>query len=415
MQDPRATLALVARVRKVRQRLRQCLSGETEVASSSLSAGQAAPGAIGQAHRQALLLLNNKLKDLSAVDDEFRKLQLRRSKEPDDVARSKHNAASNRYFDALPYDFNRVILKEGDLDVIPEDGYINASHLSSQHGEQPSWRYIAAQAPVEKTIPHFWAMVWAQKSAAILMLTQEVENGFRKAHTYIPDVGHEADYGGIAVLVQTSEQIGRDIIHRRITIARGAVARDVDHYQYHAWPDRGVPTSTWPLRQLARLLDDTDAHAAGPAIVHCSAGIGRTGTFCAVDIELRRLRAMHPSDITSAPQIIEVYDLVGQLRKQRPGMVQTTPQFLFIFRALQEELMEATSGQVAAGGTGAKVALLPKGRITSTELKYSSMTKNAPTATTGQERVSPDGRSMTQKPNEERLQHIARPSSQSQG
>jgi protein tyrosine phosphatase len=267
---------------------------------------------------------------------------------------------TGRYVNVLPYDHNRVELHpEAAQDGhAAAGGYINASHVA--HADsigQFVVQYIATQGPLPSTVETFWQMCSEQRVAAIIMLTNTSEKGTTKCCTYFPQQPGARlalrGSGGEVVAAASETLHHGDLTHRRLQLTgrAGAAPSTVHQLQYHAWPDHGTPAESAALRTMCELLGPIRA-AGGAVVVHCSAGIGRTGTFIALDILRMRLAALARQEATdpgsvAAAQIHAALDLpalVASLRQQRCGMVQTLEQYAFVYHALREE--------VAAGGDG---------------------------------------------------------------
>lgn len=253
------------------------------------------------------------------------------------------NPKSNRYINVMPFDQNRVVLTG------PSD-YINASVLTSKAASLPPWSYIVTQGPLANTSAQFWQMVLEQRTAVIVMLTRVTEKQAEKCAQYFPlnldeKIAFELPNRTISVRVTAVRDLDSDICLRelRVTDSATTAQHQVCHYHYHRWPDFGIPSSPLPLRRLAHLLDESDNPQAGSPVVHCSAGIGRTGTFVAIDVVLKRLRSLDGKDIKGAEAAVSMKRLVTHLRKQRLGMVQTVQQYVFIYQALYDEITEAFS------------------------------------------------------------------------
>nr|AJA37903.1 fucolectin-related molecule [Littorina littorea] len=232
------------------------------------------------------------------------------------------NARKNRYRDIYPYDHSRVL-----LDPLPDDpqsDFYNACYIDGYEKEK---EYIAAQGPMDRTLYDFLRLVWDAKCSRIVMLTNTVELGRFKCQQYWPDAG-ELTAGDITVTVNSVTHFA-DYCIRHMTFERSGGARRVMMYHYTAWPDNCAPASAWSLLDFRQKLNQ-DASDEGPVIVHCSAGIGRTGTYLALDIQL--LRAQHHSDV-------DVFACVWKLRQQRIHMVQTLAQYIFIHETLLGALL----------------------------------------------------------------------------
>jgi len=254
----------------------------------------------------------------------------------------------NRYLDVLPNKHSRVPL--GQASGCP--GYINANYVRGFDGNENA--YIATQGPMPETAAHFWQMVWEQGSTVIVMLTGLSEKGRPKCHRYWPPVESEARYGSITVTVTFSEQVGSHIrsvlrIHNSAVGSSGggetdaAEARTVYHFWYALWPDHGTPED---VAGVLGLLTDVRLHGrsggaasgnpgeAPPWIVHCSAGIGRTGTFIGIDMGAHQLRVDGQT---------HVLKLIQGMREDRGGMVQTDVQARFIHAALTTIAIDPTA------------------------------------------------------------------------
>lgn len=284
-----------------------------------------------EAMRSAQRLLEDKLSARGrAVKYEFDRLRFSNIPSCDEAAK-KENIRRNRYCDVLPYDFNRVHLASGE--------YINASYLQSKESDAAQWRYIATQGPLKTGVEDFWQMVFEQESNVIIMLTRTTEKFTEKCASYFSEKARSEERHGVFLVRTTSQsELNGDVTSRELSLvhSKKGITRKVMHYHYHTWPDHGVPDYTDPIRVLSRLLRSTKIE--GPPIVHCSAGIGRTGTFCTVDITLHRLLTLDQADQHAAEKAVDVKRVVMSLRKQRYGMVQNPQQYLFCHQAIKEEI-----------------------------------------------------------------------------
>lgn len=256
--------------------------------------------------------------------DEFQSIPRVFSKFAIKEARKPCNQTKNRYIDILPYDDNRVVLSE--IHGEPGSDYINASYVN---GFKEPRKYIAAQGPKEETMTDFWRMIWEQKSTIIVMVTRCEEGNRNKCAQYWPSVDGEAEeYGDIVVKI-TDQKLFPDYITRKlhVTHRREKTGRDITHIQFTVWPDHGVPDDPNLLLKLRRRVNALNNFFSGPIIVHCSAGVGRTGTYISIDAMLECLEAEGR---------VNVYDYVVQLRRQRCLMVQVEFQYIFIHKALVE-------------------------------------------------------------------------------
>ncbi|XP_013385625.1 tyrosine-protein phosphatase non-receptor type 1 isoform X2 [Lingula anatina] len=255
-------------------------------------------------------------------------------------ARNPENRNRNRYRDVSPYDHSRVVLKSGTND------YINASLVEAP---QANRRYILTQGPLPNTSGHFWQMVWEQNSKAVLMLNRVIEKGTVKCSQYFP-IGEEQ--GGQDAMIfndvnikvtYCGEQRASYYTVRTLEIEHlieGAV-RQVLQFHYTTWPDFGVPQSSAAFLNFLIAVRQSGALEAdvGPAVIHCSAGIGRSGTFCLVDTCLVLIEQSRD------PDSVDVRSVLLDMRKYRMGLIQTADQLRFSYMAIIEgarRIMEGT-------------------------------------------------------------------------
>ncbi|KAM9138776.1 receptor-type tyrosine-protein phosphatase kappa-like isoform 2-T2 [Pangshura tecta] len=238
------------------------------------------------------------------------------------------NEAKNRYKSIIPYDHCRVVLQPAS----PGADYINASYVDSYRS---SCFFIAAQGPLPGTVGDFWQMIWQEKTSAIVMLTGLVEQNKTKCEQYWPE--GEQVYGDFTVTLSniwtTPGLVTRTF---RLQRAGSPLPRHIQQFHYLLWPDHGVPSNAAGLLQLVEMVNQRVSEApAGPVLVHCSAGIGRTGTFIALDVLLKMARAEGS---------VDVFRCVQRLREQRVSMVQTKEQYIFLYEALLEGLLCGNTG-----------------------------------------------------------------------
>ncbi|KFV45762.1 Receptor-type tyrosine-protein phosphatase C, partial [Tyto alba] len=240
-------------------------------------------------------------------------------------AKKTHNQSKNRYIDILPYDHNRVELSEIPGD--PGSDYINASYID---GFKEPRKYIAAQGPKDETTDDFWRMIWEQKATVIVMVTRCEEGKRNKCAQYWPSMENgSATYGDIIVKINESKMCP-DYVIQKLHITKGrerTAGRDVTHIQFTSWPDHGVPEDPHLLLKLRRRVNALSNFFSGPIVVHCSAGVGRTGTYIGIDAMLEGL---------DAEGRVDVYGYVVKLRRQRCLMVQVESQYILIHQALVE-------------------------------------------------------------------------------
>ncbi|KAJ7313949.1 hypothetical protein JRQ81_005777 [Phrynocephalus forsythii] len=263
---------------------------------------------------------------------EYQQLQDVGLGQPQTVAERLENQAKNRYSNVLPYDHSRVQLTLKPAD--PNSDYINASYMPVRlPGEK---EFIAAQGPLPETLHDFWRMIWEQRITTVVMLTNCVENGQVKCERYWPLDYTPCTYDDVTVSVVKETILPnwtvRDFSIKRLNESEVRLAR---HYHYTSWPDHGVPPVTSTVLHFRDLVrEHLEQHeGSGPALVHCSAGVGRTGTFIALDSLLRQ--AWDKGEIG-------VFAFVQRLRMNRPLMIQTESQYIFLHQCLLDG-MEATS------------------------------------------------------------------------
>ncbi|XP_028386919.2 tyrosine-protein phosphatase non-receptor type 7 isoform X2 [Phyllostomus discolor] len=237
---------------------------------------------------------------------------------PEDLDIPGH-ASKDRYKTILPNPQSRVRLGRAQS---REDGdYINANYIRGYDGQEKV--YIATQGPMPNTVSDFWEMVWQEGASLIVMLTQLRESKEKCVH-YWPT--EEDTYGPFRIRVQEERELPEYSV-RRLSIQHQEQCRSVRHILFSAWPDHQTPESAGPLLRLVAEVEDSleTAAGAGPVVVHCSAGIGRTGCFIATRIGCQQLRARGEVDILG---------IVCQLRLDRGGMIQTAEQYQFLHHTL---------------------------------------------------------------------------------
>ncbi|XP_048256535.1 uncharacterized protein LOC124125702 isoform X3 [Haliotis rufescens] len=235
----------------------------------------------------------------------------------------EENKGKNKYISYYPYDATRVVLTE--LPGRPGSDYINASYI---HGYSRPKAYIAAQAPTTMTLPDFWRMIWEQNCTRIVMLTNLMELGRVKCEAYWCDTS-DMNAGDLTVTV-TNSSIRAHWVVRELQVAdsKTNTRRCFHHFHFTTWPDHGTPEETalteflWLVRTSYNTQDD-------PLLVHCSAGVGRTGTYIAVDYLL---------DQALADQKVDVFGCISGMRDQRKGLIQTKEQYRCVYMALFETL-----------------------------------------------------------------------------
>ncbi|CAG01714.1 unnamed protein product, partial [Tetraodon nigroviridis] len=329
--------------------------------------------------------IENRVRELNKVADnsekpkqgfweEFEVLQQQECKllYPRKEGQKPENKSKNRYKNILPFDTTRVEIKETDSDLAGSD-YINANYIRSVHEDgrhvTEGKVFIATQGCLQNTVIDFWKMVYQENTHVIVMTTKEVERGRNKCVRYWPDLHGTKEFGKVLVR-NVDERPAQDYILRKLEVTRldKESPRYIWHYQYLSWPDHGVPNDPggvlWFLEEVNRTqstIPDT-----GPIVVHCSAGIGRTGTIIVIDILIDVINRQGegrqtgntrlPFHLTHiwrcvllivaclfvrlcAPGLdcdIDIPKTIQRVREQRSGMVQTEAQYKFIYMAVQQ-------------------------------------------------------------------------------
>nr|XP_045597693.1 tyrosine-protein phosphatase non-receptor type 11-like isoform X3 [Procambarus clarkii] len=245
------------------------------------------------------------------------------------------NRNKNRYKNILPFDHTRVILRDTDPGI-PGSDYINANLISSEEDVGIEAKtYIATQGCLPSTSADFWWMVWQENTRVIVMTTKEVERGKNKCGRYWPEEGSCKEYGRITVR-NVSESSNNDYILREflLTVKDDLPERKVFHYHFTAWPDHGVPSDPGCVLNFLHDVNkrQEDIPSAGPVVVHCSAGIGRTGTFIVIDMILDQIKRQ------GLDCEIDIQRTIQMVRSQRSGMVQTEAQYKFVYLAVQHHI-----------------------------------------------------------------------------
>lgn len=244
----------------------------------------------------------------------------------------EHNRTKNRYGNIKPYDITRVKL----LPVEDEEGadYINANWMPGFNSKR---EFIATQGPLPCTKDDFWRMIWEYNCKGIVMLTNCIEKGKNKCDYYWPQDMEPVVYGDIQVSI-TKEELTPHWNIRQLSISMGQQQKTLVHLHYHVWPDMDVPSDPATLLQFVRLVRAKLSKRGGPITVHCSAGVGRTGTFIALDTLLHQL---------DRQDFIDVFGVVYKLRLNRLCMVQTESQYVFLYRSMIYELEHRSNDDVA--------------------------------------------------------------------
>ena len=267
---------------------------------------------------------------------------------PSDPRREK-----NRYIDVLPHPVHRVKLSVVDQDE--NSDYINADLIPNNLLPGAKYSYIAASAPLGESVrADFWNMIWEKQCSMILMLTDLVENHMPKAEVYWPSGDETVVFDNILVqsIVLPLQDEHFSIRKFRLTLQEGqenqgeekAKELIVTHLWFTAWPDHQVPYGSLVsyMETYRGYRDMMDVNH--PILCHCSAGIGRTGSFIALDVILDSINSEHLSQSSNSEADINVFQIVSKLRRYRMGMVQTKVQYIFIAKFLEFCLREGKLG-----------------------------------------------------------------------
>ncbi|XP_029524358.1 receptor-type tyrosine-protein phosphatase eta-like isoform X3 [Oncorhynchus nerka] len=264
--------------------------------------------------------------------EEFEDLKLVGTAQAKTSALAMENKSKNRYNNVLPYDSSRVKLS---IHGSPFDDYINSNYIPGYNSRK---EFIAAQGPLPGTVNEFWRMIWEKNVQTLVMLTRCNEQGRVKCEEYYPS---ETKHFENITVTTTSEIPLEDWTIRDFDVknVKTVETRSVRHFHFTAWPDHGVPETTELLinfRHLVREhMDQYSRHS--PTVVHCSAGVGRTGTFIAIDRLIFQIER---------ESMVDVYGTIHDLRMHRPLMVQTEEQYVFLNQCAMDIIRSRTGTNV---------------------------------------------------------------------
>ncbi|XP_055568860.1 phosphatidylinositol phosphatase PTPRQ isoform X1 [Falco cherrug] len=241
------------------------------------------------------------------------------------------NRSKNRFPNIKPYNNNRVKLMPDA--GIPGSDYINASYVS---GYLCPNEFIATQGPLPGTVGDFWRMVWETRAKTLVMLTQCFEKGRIRCHQYWPEDNKPVTVFGDIVITKLMEDIQIDWTIRDLKIERHGDCMMVRQCNFTSWPEHGVPETTAPIIHFVKLIRASRAHDNTPMVVHCSAGVGRTGVYIALD---------HLTQHINDHDFVDIYGLVAELRSERMCMVQNLAQYIFLHQCVLDLLTSKGSSQ----------------------------------------------------------------------
>ncbi|XP_019855567.1 PREDICTED: receptor-type tyrosine-protein phosphatase S-like [Amphimedon queenslandica] len=278
------------------------------------------------------------------------------------------NHGKNRYVNIIPYDHSRVTLKP---DGNPGSDYINASFIGGLNSPKD---YIATQGPIPAAFPDFWRMIWEYNVPTIIMVTNLKEDDKIKCHQYWPSFG-AANYGSFQVTLKEVETVA-DYAIRTFQLqslhGQGPI-KEVRQYHFLVWPDHGVPQYATPLLSFQKRVRNHHKGKPGPMVVHCSAGVGRTGTFITIDTMIMKI---------DAEGIVDIFNFVRGMRFCRNYMVQTASQYDFLHHAILEAIM-CRDTTIPAVHMATKIATLkeiaPSSGKTGFQSQFETLESSSPT------------------------------------
>ncbi|XP_072180853.1 uncharacterized protein [Diadema setosum] len=271
-----------------------------------------------QFHKHYNMMIANK-QDM--FTREFESLHTIGKDQPRSEGRLPNNKGKNRFGNILPYNSTRVPLSG-------KENYINASFITGFNGAK---EYIATQSPMSHTVHDFWKMIWEEKAACIVMLVKCIEGGKEKCDKYWPTTEDPTVYGSV-IVTKLDEHIQNHWVIRDFRLKVGSEVRILRQYNFTAWPTRGTPRDTHAFRSFVHNIREVmkPPRNTGPMVVHCSAGIGRTGVFIGLDILMQELKADQ--------RTVDVVAVVSRMRKERLDMVQLLVHYIFLHRTLADAI-----------------------------------------------------------------------------
>ncbi|XP_030851934.1 receptor-type tyrosine-protein phosphatase epsilon isoform X2 [Strongylocentrotus purpuratus] len=283
-------------------------------------------------------------------------------------AKLEENKPKNRYRNILPYNNSRVVLEVIDDD--PYSDYINASYIDSFTREKA---YIASQGPKKNTVDDFWRMIWQEKIRVVSMVTKLEEVLKTKCECYWPDSGADETYGEIHVEAKSTEERDFGVLREFIIFKASEDKRKLTHFQFTKWPDKSVPKQTSLFLRYMREVKKTYlADDSAPLLVHCSAGIGRSGVLIAMDSVVEQAKRTGK---------VNVHGFVQAMRECRQNMVQTDEQYVFLHEAVLESLV-CDDTRIPVDGFEVRLQELtkqdPKGGQTLLDQEFKTLSKISP-------------------------------------
>ncbi|XP_043572272.1 tyrosine-protein phosphatase non-receptor type 22-like isoform X1 [Chiloscyllium plagiosum] len=272
---------------------------------------------------------NKKHSKEETISGEFLRLKRQSVKNKNDkvyptgYAEKQENVKKNRYKDIVPFDHSRVqlslIISDSDSD------YINANFIKGVYGPKA---YIATQGPLPHTVMDFWRMLWEYNVLVIVMACRVFEMGRKKCEQYWTDMGEEPYRCGPFCVTCEEEKTKPEYVIRTLKVQFQNIYRTVYQLHYINWPDHDIPSSIDPILELIKDMRSYQPHDDNPICIHCSAGCGRTGVICAIDYTWKLLKD------GIIPENFSIYDLIQEMRTQRPSIVQTKEQYELVYSAI---------------------------------------------------------------------------------
>ncbi|KAL5486464.1 hypothetical protein EMCRGX_G018943 [Ephydatia muelleri] len=264
-------------------------------------------------------------KNNTGFNNQYRSLEST-TKRPSTVALSSENKSLNRFANIVPYDENLIQLSpmEGQQDC--QRSYINASYIA---GYSEPKKFIATQGPLPSTVVDLWRLMWQEGVSTIVMVTNIKEDGKVKCQQYWAESGHQK-YGPFSVAITEQKDFADYVIRVFEVTLSGSAARKVTQFHFTGWPDHGVPEYATSVLAFHRKVKSQHDGSKGPILVHCSAGVGRTGTLIAIGTVLEQIEK---------EGLVDIAGTIRKMRRQRMKMVQTPDQYIFLHDAILESVM----------------------------------------------------------------------------
>ncbi|XP_006824308.1 tyrosine-protein phosphatase non-receptor type 12-like, partial [Saccoglossus kowalevskii] len=210
--------------------------------------------------------------------------------------------------------------------------YINANFVTGV--DDAAKVYIASQAPLPNTVVDFWRMMWHYKVEIIVMACKTVENGKAKCEKYWPELDDEKVFGLFTITLASEKRLSQNVVVREICARKGDEQRKFTQFHYQAWPDHGIPSSSLPIINMIKAFRKLQPHDNIPIVIHCSAGCGRTGAIIVLDLVMKLL------EMEKIEETFDLFNLIDNMRRQRPAIVQTRDQYEFVHLAVSELMIE---------------------------------------------------------------------------